>query len=130
MQNQPEHRDDYDAHSERHGEGPQSIAQDEHLQCRLRIGEMRHQQPGAGRLLGGPLRSGGFAGLPVRLSDAFERTLGLRRANLFLRLGRRSHPADFNFAGFAGRLAYAARPDDLLFLETALAIELSPGERR
>jgi hypothetical protein len=41
--------------------------------------------------------------------------------------------ASFDFAGFAGRLAAAARLDDfdaLLFLETARAIEPSPGEPR
>jgi len=47
----------------------------------------------------------------------------------FFALAADRAPADFNFAGFAGRLAFAARPDDfdgLLFLETARAIELSP----
>lgn len=41
-------------------------------------------------------------------------------------------PANFDFAGFVGRLVFA-RPDDfdaLLFLETARAIGLSPSERR
>jgi hypothetical protein len=48
----------------------------------------------------------------------------------FLALAADRAPADFNFAGLAGRLAFVTRPDDfesLLFLETARAIELSPS---
>jgi hypothetical protein len=86
-------------------------------------------------LLGGLTGRAAAAALPVFLSVLATRLSG--------RLAFPAATAGFalaaafavgvNIAGFAGRFAAAARPDDLdalLFLETARAIEASPGEHR